>query len=142
MKSVSSIRVVMISMSLLSWMASMSHSLSPPPHVSRSQFLSRLALSSVFLAPSPSLSLDADAFAAAELRKDAPRKGYSGDEALCLFGQASGLRAEACTRSNLTPKSGLDPSGKVDRGEFSKCKKEYVMNGQGTWEPSWTCTGQ
>ena len=62
MNSVSSICVVMISMSLLSWMASMSHSLSPPPHVSRSQFLSRLALSSVFLAPSPSLSLDADAY--------------------------------------------------------------------------------
>jgi hypothetical protein len=63
-----------------------------------------------------------DAFANSELKSDTPKKGLSEDEALCRFGGASSLRAEACSRVKLKPKSGLDPSGKIDRGEFERCK--------------------
>jgi hypothetical protein len=63
-----------------------------------------------------------EAFANSELTRDTPKRGLSEDEALCRFGGASSLRAEACSRVKLKPKSGLDPSGKIDRGDFERCK--------------------
>jgi len=64
--------------------------------LSRKHFVAAAA-SMVFLPP-PSIALDMDAFASAELKKDTPSKDYSADEALCLFGGASSDRAEACAR--------------------------------------------
>ena len=81
-----------------------------------------------------------EAFAASELTP-AKRKDYTADEALCLFGQSSPLRGEACARTGLRPKSGLDPTGKVDRGSFTRCKNEWNKDAKGQWVSSWNCSG-
>ncbi|GMH46846.1 hypothetical protein TrRE_jg4909 [Triparma retinervis] len=110
------------------------------PSISRRAFSFTSLSSLTYLAsPARTLALDMDAFANSELKSDTPKKGLSEDEALCRFGGASSLRAEACSRVKLKPKSGLDPSGKIDRGDFERCKKDYVMK-DGKWSPSWSCT--
>jgi hypothetical protein len=86
-----------------------------------------------------------DAFMNAELAKDAdcgssntrdctPRKKLTDDEALCKYGQPSRERGDACVRAGVSTKlkpGGVDAYGKLDRGDFVKCKQFYEMeNGQ------------
>jgi len=55
-------------------------------------------------------------------------KTMSDDEALCRFGSPSKKVGEACVRAGMSTKrpSGVDAFGTVDRGDFVKCKPNYV----------------
>jgi len=96
------------------------------------------------LTPTKNLALDMDAFINSELIRDKnncdPKidkkcvEKLSKDEAMCKYGQSGPARGEACVRareskSTVSIKSGLDPYGKVDRGDFVRCKAEYVLDG-------------
>jgi hypothetical protein len=56
----------------------------------------------------------------------------STDEALCRFGQPSKSTGDACLRAGLSTKrpSGVDAYGSIDRGNFVKCKPNYVEDPQ------------
>lgn len=81
-------------------------------------------------------ALDMDAFIQNELsnercddrvsKKCQPK--LTDDEALCRFGQPSLATGEACVRAKMSPKrsTGVDAFGKVDRGEYLRCKAKYV----------------
>lgn len=81
-------------------------------------------------------ALDMDAFIQRELssevcddkldKKCQPK--LSDDQALCRFGQPSQETGEACLRANMSTKrsTGVDAFGKVDRGEYLRCKAKYV----------------
>lgn len=89
--------------------------------------------------PSVALSLDMDAFMNQELSKEEcdPRiskkctpKKLTDDEALCKFGQPSKERGDACVRAGLPTKlskNGVDAYGKVDRGDYTRCKQFYAL---------------
>lgn len=81
-------------------------------------------------------ALDIDSFIQNELKSDACddktskkcKPKLSEDEAMCRFGQPSPKTGEACLRAGLPTKrpSGVDAFGKVDRGDFVRCKANYV----------------
>ena len=116
---------------------------------SRRLFLSTLATDSILLTVVGSCqqsagALDMDAFVAKELAlsnndsdcddrvdKKCQRK-MSDDEALCRFGQPSQATGEACLRANMSTKrsSTVDAFGKVDRGDYLRCKAKYVDDGK------------
>ena len=90
--------------------------------------------------PIAASALDVDAFISQELSKDEcdPRtakkctKKLTNDEALCKFGQPSKERGDACVRagqSTKLTKNGVDAYGKVDRGDFQRCKQFYDLEG-------------
>ena len=84
----------------------------------------------------PALALDIDSFMQKELdnetcddrtsKKCKPK--LTEDEALCRFGQPSKRTGEACLRAKMSTKrpNGVDAFGSVDRGDFVKCKPNYV----------------
>lgn len=86
--------------------------------------------------PPQASALDIDSFIQNELKTDACndktskkcKPKLSEDEALCRFGQPSPKTGEACLRAGLPTKkpSGVDAFGKVDRGDFVRCKPNYV----------------
>jgi len=93
---------------------------------------------SVAILPSDSSALDMDAFMNQELSKEEcdPRTSkkcvqkLTDDEALCKFGQPSKERGDACVRagqSTKLTKNGVDAYGKVDRGDFTRCKQFYDL---------------
>ena len=93
---------------------------SPPDNTRRFTFLAvpAIALASG-LGSSPSGALDMDSFVAKELevKKEAPIKTMSEDEALCRFGSPSKKVGDACIRAGLSTKrkNGLDAYGTIDR---------------------------
>ncbi len=88
----------------------------------------------------PSYALDMDAFIQKELSNDSCDDRVSkkcqpkltDDEALCRFGQPSQATGEACLRAKMSTKrsTGVDAFGKVDRGEYLRCKAKYVDDKQ------------
>jgi len=84
-------------------------------------------------------ALDMDAFINAELDKDdcdpsskrcIPKNKMSDDEALCKFGQPSKERGEACVRAGMSiqlKQGGVDAFGKLNRGDFVRCKQFYDL---------------
>jgi hypothetical protein len=106
------------------------------PAISRRGFalsLPFIAAAAAAATPTISNALDMDAFMKKELESDTSPKEtqMSDDEALCRFGQPSKDTGEACVRAGLptTKKSGVDAFGKVDRGDYVRCKPDYVYNG-------------
>lgn len=117
------------------------------PSTSRRLFLSTVTTDSILLTVGTQQSaraLDMDAFIQKELAlskndsncddrvdKKCQRK-MSDDEALCRFGQPSQATGEACVRAKLSTKrsSTVDAFGKVDRGEYLRCKAKYVDDGK------------
>jgi hypothetical protein len=96
--------------------------------------LRRTILSLPFLvaAQSVSSSLDFDAFINKQLSMDQDKPEFTSDEALCKFGQPSPSRGDACIRAGISPKStgskgGVDAFGKIDRGDFVRCKTSYDL---------------
>ena len=118
------------------------------PSSSRRLFLSTLATDSLLWTvvgtPQSAGALDMDAFVAKELalsNKDSNcddrvdkkcQRKMSDDEALCRFGQPSQATGEACLRANMSTKrsSSVDAFGKVDRGDYLRCKAKYVDDGK------------
>lgn len=83
--------------------------------------------------PQPALALDFDAFESGEISKDtsssAPK--LNDDEALCKYGAPGKAMGEACERAKIQRKipGGVDATGKVDRGDYLKCRYEYPIVG-------------
>ncbi|KAG7350484.1 hypothetical protein IV203_009844 [Nitzschia inconspicua] len=85
---------------------------------------------------SNALALDIDSFIQTELNEDTCNEKKSKkckpnlteDEALCRFGQPSQKTGEACLRAGMSTQrpTGVDAFGKVDRGNFVRCKPNYV----------------
>jgi len=97
-------------------------------------------------------ALDMDAFESNILSKDATNDispKLNDDEALCKYGAPGKAMGEACARANIQRKlpGDVDVSGKVDRGDYLKCRYEYPIIGDkyvktrvckpsGEWEAS------
>jgi hypothetical protein len=104
----------------------------------------------LLIAPSAANALDMDAFMQKELdstpcndkidKKCKPK--FSDDEALCRFGQPSPETGAACTRAGMPtdrPGRPVDAFGKVDRGDYVRCKSYYVDGENGKLEKKWKC---
>eukprot|EP00527_Entomoneis_sp_CCMP2396_P007113 CAMPEP_0198142190 /NCGR_PEP_ID=MMETSP1443-20131203/5061_1 /TAXON_ID=186043 /ORGANISM="Entomoneis sp., Strain CCMP2396" /LENGTH=133 /DNA_ID=CAMNT_0043805151 /DNA_START=195 /DNA_END=596 /DNA_ORIENTATION=- len=92
----------------------------------------------------PAHALDMDAFAASSLSSSSSSpKTMSEDEALCKYGSPSLLTGEACVRSGLSTKrvGSLNAFGKVDRGDFVRCKQFYGDDGNGGYVKKTECDG-
>lgn len=103
---------------------------SPPDNTRRSVFaVPALALmAGLTTSSSPSVALDVDSFMAKELDNNKVEPKMSDDEALCKFGSPSKGTGNACLRAGLSTKrpTGVDAFGTVDRGNFVRCKPNYV----------------
>ena len=79
------------------------------------------------------LALDFDAFESSEITKDETKSApiLSDDEALCRYGAPGKAMGEACERAGKKPNlpSFVDATGKVDRGDYLKCRYEYPIVG-------------
>lgn len=81
------------------------------------------------------IALDFDAFESGEITKDSTSliPKLNDDEALCKYGAPGRAMGEACERAKMKRKlpGDVDPTGKVDRGDYLKCKYEYpIINGE------------
>eukprot|EP00536_Pseudo-nitzschia_multiseries_P012263 jgi/Psemu1/290174/fgenesh1_pg.460_\ len=112
---------------------------SAPLDGTRRSAMRALPLAFVAMAsPSMAQALDMDAFMAKELdssnnknnnnNKNDGSKKMSDDEALCRFGAPAKETGNACLRAGLPTKrpTGVDAFGSVDRGDFVRCKPNYV----------------
>jgi hypothetical protein len=99
------------------------------------------ALSATTAITTAAHALDIDSFVQNELQADnvlcndktskkcMPK--LSEDEALCRFGQPSPRTGEACLRAGMStkrPSGGVDAFGQVDRGNYARCKPNYVQD--------------
>ena len=83
----------------------------------------------------PAIALDFDAFESGEITKDSTSliPKLNDDEALCKYGAPGRAMGEACERAKMKRKlpGDVDPTGKVNRGDYLKCKYEYpIINGE------------
>jgi len=117
----------------------------PPPRPRRRDVLDagfRAAAASFLVAVSATsssspaavvLALDFDAFESSEITKDETKSApvLSDDEALCRYGAPGKAMGEACERAGKKPNlpSFVDATGKVDRGDYLKCRYEYPIVG-------------
>lgn len=81
------------------------------------------------------IALDFDAFESGEITKDSTSlmPKLNDDEALCKYGAPGRAMGEACERAKMKRKlpGDVDPTGKVNRGDYLKCKYEYpIINGE------------
>ena len=105
--------------------------------LSRRSFL----IAPLIAAPTAAMALDMDAFMNKELEMDSTvcdertnkrcQPKLSDDEALCRFGSPSKGTGEACVRAGMpTAKAGgVDAFGKLDRGDYVRCKTVYEDDG-------------
>lgn len=104
-------------------------------NLSRRSFL----VAPLIAAPTAAMALDMDAFMNKELESTTCdeainkkcRPKLSDDEALCRFGSPSNRTGEACVRAGMsTAKTGgVDAFGKLDRGDYVRCKTVYEDDG-------------
>ena len=83
----------------------------------------------------PAQALDFDAFESSVISKDSETliPKLNDDEALCKYGAPGKAMGEACERAKMKPNlpGVVDATGKVDRGDYLKCKYEYpIINGE------------
>uniref|UniRef100_A0A7S1VJA7 Uncharacterized protein n=1 Tax=Grammatophora oceanica TaxID=210454 RepID=A0A7S1VJA7_9STRA len=100
--------------------------------LSRRNVLSLPFIAAAAAATTPAATaLDIDSFVNSELSNDSTSPKMSEDEALCRFGFPSKPTGEACLRAGLSTKrtDTLDAFGKVDRGDYVKCKTVYLDGG-------------
>ena len=87
-------------------------------------------------------ALDMDAFVNSELQKDTKSLDLTPDQALCRFGQPSPETGNACVRAGMStdrPGKPVDAFGKIDRGDYVRCKSFYVDGKNGKLEKQWKC---
>lgn len=96
-------------------------------------------------------ALDFDSFIQKELdstpcdekkdKKCSPQ--LTADEAMCRFGQPSPATGNACLRAGLDTSrpGGVDAFGKIDRGDYVRCKVVYVddPDRKGMLMKQWVC---
>ena len=83
----------------------------------------------------PARALDFEAFESGQISKDssAASPELSDDEALCKYGAPGKAMGRACERARMKPRlpTDVDATGKVDRGDYLKCRYEYpIVNGE------------
>ena len=85
------------------------------------------AACSTIASPAPAWALDMDAFMSKELSKTDTKRDMTADEGLCKYGEPAQRTGEACVRAGMSTKrtDTLDAFGKVDRGDFIRCKTYY-----------------
>lgn len=95
----------------------------------------------VTLPNSPASALDFDAFESSLISNDSFKPEVSDDEALCKFGAPGKAMGEACERAGIQRKipGGVDANGKVDRGDYLKCKYEYPKDKNGEFVKTRVC---
>jgi hypothetical protein len=86
-----------------------------------------------FLLPkAANAALDYDAFESSIINQDTTKyqPQLNDDEALCKYGAPGKAMGEACARANIqrTLPGGVDVTGKVNRGEYLKCRYEYPID--------------
>mmetsp|Transcript_32057 Transcript_32057/g.67387 ORF Transcript_32057/g.67387 Transcript_32057/m.67387 type:complete len:180 (-) Transcript_32057:104-643(-) len=90
-----------------------------------------IAAAAAITSSSPAQALDMDAFESSLLNEASKEliPTLNDDEALCKYGAPGKAMGEACTRAKIDRKlpGGVDVSGKVDRGDYLKCKFEYPI---------------
>lgn len=140
-------KVIQLSIALLLIGVTHSYSTKKPAISRRSVFGIPFVIAGA--APTASMALDIDAFMQKELdtgtcsestdKKCQPK--LTEDQALCRFGQPSKKTGEACLRAGMSTArpSGVDAFGKVDRGEFLRCKVKYIDDGK-NYVKEWQCT--
>jgi hypothetical protein len=118
------------------------------PETSRRSFF---AVPFVVIAGAPAISkaLDIDAFMEKELESGTCNEKtdkrcqpkLSEDEALCRFGQPAKETGEACVRAGMstTKPSGVDAFGKIDRGDYARCKPYYEWDEKNKPIKKWRC---
>ena len=103
------------------------------PEMSRRSIFATIPFAVIASQSSNSNALDMDAFMQKELSSSSSssNKKMSDDEALCRFGQPSQATGEACLRAGMSTKrpTGVDAFGKVDRGDYMRCKAVWVDPG-------------
>lgn len=105
----------------------------------------------LLIAPAAAMALDIDSFVQKELdngtcnekidKKCKPK--LSDDQALCRFGQPSQETGEACVRAGMSTSratGSVDAFGKIDRGDYVRCKAYWVDGKSGKLEKEWRCT--
>jgi hypothetical protein len=121
-----------------------------PSKVSRRSFLVTLPLVTGLSTPDAN-ALDFDSFIQGELdatpcdektsKKCKPQ--MTKDQAMCRFGQPSPETGNACLRAGLptTRPGGVDAFGKIDRGDYVRCKGIYVDDPErkGMLMKQWVC---
>lgn len=89
-------------------------------------------ITSSLVPPKTARALDYDAFESSIITKDSSKlqPKLNDDEALCKYGAPGKAMGEACSRANIqrTLPGGVDVTGKVDRGEYLKCRYEYPID--------------
>ncbi|KAL3763403.1 hypothetical protein ACHAWU_001976 [Discostella pseudostelligera] len=114
--------------------------------------IAMVTLASTISTSTTAFALDMDEFESNILSKDTTNDispKLNDDEALCKYGAPGKAMGEACARANIQRKlpGDVDVSGKVDRGDYLKCRYEYPIIGDkyvktrvckpsGEWEAS------
>ena len=95
-------------------------------------FIASTIIISSLVSPKTARALDYDAFESSIITKDSSKfqPKLNDDEALCKYGAPGKAMGEACSRANIqrTLPGGVDVTGKVDRGEYLKCRYEYPID--------------
>ena len=95
-----------------------------------------LTSSTSIISSTAALALDMDAFETNILSNDTTNDlspTLNDDEALCKYGAPGKAMGEACSRAKMQRKlpGNVDVTGKVDRGDYLKCRYEYpIIDGQ------------
>lgn len=95
-----------------------------------------LTSSTSIISSTAALALDMDAFETNILSNDTTKDlspTLNDDEALCKYGAPGKAMGEACSRAKMQRKlpGNVDVTGKVDRGDYLKCRYEYpIIDGQ------------
>lgn len=116
----------------------------------RSTFILPLAFAAAACTGRSAYALDMDAFANQQLAGEACNEKtdkkckpkLSDDAALCRFGSPSPETGAACLRAGMPtdrPGSPVDAFGKIDRGDYLRCKSYYVDGPSGKLEKQWRC---
>ena len=90
-------------------------------------------LAATIIQPNTAAALDFDAFESSQISKDASSANpeLSEDAALCKYGAPGKAMGEACKRANMKPRlpADVNPNGKADRGDYTKCVDQYNIVG-------------
>jgi hypothetical protein len=94
---------------------------------------SSMFLAATIIQPNTAAALDFDAFESSQISKDASSANpeLSEDAALCKYGAPGKAMGEACKRANMKPRlpADVNPNGKADRGDYTKCVDQYNIVG-------------
>ena len=78
----------------------------------------------------PVNALDMDAFISKQLDEDQKKTDISDDAKTCRYAAPGKEKGDACVRAGISTagkNGGVDAFGKIDRGDFVRCKNSYPL---------------